>query len=194
MKVLTWMLFKKPKFDQFTKKMEEQKNRTIDPLVSKIFERCLYDQIYSYFDKIFSRYQCTHHILLTMIEKMKISRDNRQFWAPILTDLSKPSDCIPYDLLIAKLNAYGFDQVALKLIHSYLCDRSQRVKVGFSFSKELDILRGVPQGSILGLLLFNIDICDLFFIDMSSDIANYADDTTPYEWAPDYDKLKKNWN
>ena len=155
MKVLTWMLFKKPKFDQFTKKMEEQKNRTVDPLVSKIFERCLYDQIYSYFDKIFSRYQCgfrkgssTHHILLTMIEKMKISRD-KQFWAPILTDLSKSSDCIPYDLLIAKLNAYGFDQVALKLIHSYLCDRSQRVNVGSSFSKELDILFGVPQGSIL---------------------------------------------
>ena len=130
MKVLTWMLFKKPKFDQFTKKMEEQKNRTIDPLVSKIFERCLYDQIYSYFDKIFSRYQCgfrkgfsTQHILLTMIEKLKISCDNKQFCTAILTDLSKALDCIPFDLFIAKLNAYGFDQEALKLIHSYLCHK-----------------------------------------------------------------------
>ena len=123
---------------------------------------------------------------------MKISRDNKQFCAAILTDLSKAFDCIPYDLLIAKFNAYGFDQVALKLIHSYLCDRSQRVKVGSSFSKELHILCSVPQGAILSPLLFNIDVCDLFFIDMSSDIANYVDDTTPYECAPYYDKLKEN--
>ena len=106
--------------------------------------------------------------------------------------LPKAFDCLPYDLLIAKLNAYDFDQVASKLIHSYLCDRSQRVKVGSSFRKELHILCSVPQGAILSPLLFNIDVCDLFFIDMSSDIANYVDDTTPYECAPYYDKLKEN--
>ena len=169
-------------------------------VVSKIYERRLYDQIYSYFDKIFSSYQCgfckgisTQQVLLTMIEKMKSSRDNKQFCAAILIDLSKPFDCIPYDLLMAKLNVYGFDQEALKLIHSFLCDRSQKVKVSFSFSKELDILCGgrVPQGSVLGPLLFNIDICD-FFIDMSSDIANYAGYTCPYESAPYHDKLKEN--
>ena len=113
-------------------KTEKSNYRPINILsnVSKIYERSLYDQIYSYFDKIFSIYQCgfckgisTQHILLTMIEKMKISRDNKQFCATILTDLSKTFDYTPYDLFIAKLNAYGFDQEALKLIHNYLCDR-----------------------------------------------------------------------
>ena len=93
-----------------------------------------------------------------------------------MTDFSKAFGSIPYDMLVAKLNANGFDQEVLKL------DRSQ--KVGSSFSKELDILCYVPQGSVLGLLLPNIDIYDLFFTDTSADIANYADDTTPYECAP----------
>ena len=138
--------------------------------VSKIYERCLYEQMYSYFDKIFSKNQCgfrkgfnTQHILLAMIEKMKASRDNKQFCAAILTDLSKAFDCICYDLLIAKLNAYGFDKKALKLIYDYLNGRSQKIKVVSSFSSELDISYGVPQGSTLCPLLFNIDISDYCF-------------------------------
>ena len=89
--------------------------------------------------------------------------DNKEFHAAILTDLSKAFDCISHDLLIAKLNAYGFDLIALKLIYDHLSDRSQKIKVGSLFSACLDIIYGVPQGSILGLLLFNIDLCDLFF-------------------------------
>ena len=115
-----------------------------------------------------------------MIENIKNSRGNTQLFAGILTDLSKTFEYIRYELLLAKLNVYRFDQEALKLFHSYLCDRSQKAKVGSSVSNGLDILCGVLQGSILGSLLLKIDVCDLFFIDMSSDFANYAD-TTPYE-------------
>ena len=75
---------------------------------------------------------------------MKIARDNKEFCAAILTDLSKAFDYICHDLLIAKLNAYGFDRNALMLIYDYLSDRSQKAKVGYSFSAYSDIIYGVP--------------------------------------------------
>ena len=127
-----------------------------------------------------------------MIEKMKASRDNKQFCAAILTDLSKAFDCICYDLLVAKLNTYGFDKKALRLIYGYLNGRSHKIKVGSSFSSKLDISYGAPQGSILGSLLFNIDICDLFFVNITSVVANYADVTTPYECDQNCDNLISN--
>ena len=100
------------------------------------------------------------------------------------TDLSKAFNCICHDLLIAKPCTYGFDRNALKLIYDCLSDRSHKTKVGFSFSACVDIIYGVPYGFILGPLLFNIDLCDLFFEDYSSDFSNIADDTTPYECGP----------
>ena len=79
----------------------------------------------------------------------------------------------------------------LKIIYDYLNGRSQKIKVASSFSSELDISYGVPQGSIFGTLLFNIDICD-FFIFIAFDIANYAGDTTPYECDQHCDNLISN--
>ena len=101
---------------------EEQINQTINHIsilsnVSKIYERCLYSQLYDYFDKnIFSKHQCgfrqgfsTQHALLVIIGKKKLARDNKEFCAAISTDLSKSFDCICHNFLTAKLNAYGFD-------------------------------------------------------------------------------------
>ena len=90
------------------------------------------------------------------------------------------------------MNAYGLKRNALKLVYDYLSNRSQKTKVGSSFSTYLDIVYGVPQGSILGPLLFNIDLCDLFFENYSSDFANFADDTTPYECGHSFNEVINN--
>ena len=109
----------------------------------------------------------------------------------MLTNLSKAFDCLNQELHIAKLNAYGFTLPALKLVHDYLSDRKQRTRVNNSYSTWFEILFGVPQGSILGPLLFNIFLADLFFILSEIDIANYADDNTPYTSSNEVNGLIK---
>ena len=73
-------------------------------------------------------------------------------------------DCLSHEPLFARLHVYGFSVVALRLIHSYLPNIKQRTKVNLSYSLWENVLFGVPQWSILGSLLFNIFLCDLFFI------------------------------
>ena len=85
-----------------------------------------------------------------------------------------------HELLLAKLNAYGFSFAELRFIHSYLTNRKQRTKVNSSHSSWEEIPFGFPQGSILGPLLFNIFLCDIFFVMIDIDFASYADNNTPY--------------
>ena len=115
-----------------------------------------------------------------MLERWKKAIDQGKLVGALLTDLSKAFDCLNHELLIAKLEAYGFGHKSLLYIYSYLTDRKQRTKVNGSFSVWGDISCGVPQGSILGPLLFNIYLNDIFFFLKECDIANYADDNTPY--------------
>ena len=89
--------------------------------------------------------------------------------------------------VIAKLDAHGFDQNSRNVIHNYLFGRSPKTKVGSSFSNLLDLFHSVPQGSILGPLLFNINVCDLFLPEYSSEFTNFPDDTTLFECGKNYD-------
>ena len=113
-----------------------------------------------------------------MLEKWKRSADNSKIFGALLTDLLKAFDCLDHELLIAKLNAYGFSLTALKLVHNYSSNRKQWTKINSLYSSLLEIIFEVPQGSILGHLLFNIFLTDLFLIIKDTDIASYDDDST----------------
>ena len=88
------------------------------------------------------------HALIVLLEKLRVSLDNKGYGGAILMDLSKAFDTLNHDLLIAKLHAYGFSKKGLILIKSYLSNRWQRTKVNKSYSSWVELLIGVPQGSI----------------------------------------------
>ena len=152
---------------------------SILPILSKNFEKCMFSQMSTFFDNIFSNQQCgirkgysTQHCPLVMLETWKRSVDKGKVFGALLTDLSKAFDCLDHES--AKLNAYGFSFPVLRLINGYLLNKKQRTKVENTYSTWLDIIFGVPQGSILGPLLFNVFLADLFFTVNEIDIPSYS--------------------
>ena len=212
-KPITTLINKTIETAEFPEKLKEaavvpcfKKNNALDktnyrpvsilPYISKFFERTIYDQLVAYFDKIFhpflsafrSGYGC-QTALLKIVEDWKKALDENKFVAAILMNLSKAFDCLPHELLLDKLKTYGVTGKALKLLENYLTNRKQCVKLGQSLSKWEEIYKGVPQGSILGPVLFNIFLNDIFYFITESSLYNYADDNTIAYAGYDIEKL-----
>ena len=159
------------------------------PSMSKVFERIIRRQISAYMEDKLSIFLCGYrkgmgaqNCLLFLVNKWKSSLDKSEKCGILFTDLSKAFDSLSHDLLIAKLDSYGFHYSSLRLIYNYLSNRFQRVRVNSDFSSWSKIFTGVPQGSILGPDLYNFNSNDLFLF-LISDICNFADDNSPFTTA-----------
>ena len=115
----------------FSKKVLRENYHPVStlPIISKIFEKIISKQITNFMDPLLSKYRCgfqrgfsAKNYLLAMLEKWKSSLDKGKAFAVLLTDVSKAFDCLSHELIITKLNAYGFSLSGLKLMQSYLSE------------------------------------------------------------------------
>ena len=157
------------------------------PVFSKIFEGLLCKQLLEFFDNKLSKFQCglrkgygTQHCLLLMLKIWKGATNNSRPFGALLTDLSKAFDSLSHDLLIAKLHGYGLDIDSLNILQDHLSNRKRRTKVDSFYSSWEELLFRVPQGFILGPLLFNIFMYDMFLILKVTYFTGYADHDTPF--------------
>ena len=153
--------------------------------LSKLYESTMNDQLFkhfvSIFNKLLSAFRKGHScqtLLVKCIEDWKSALDQNKHIGVLFTDLSKAFDCLPHSLLLAKLRAYGLDISACNIIASYLSNRKQRVKIDNARSEWISLSKGVPQGSILGPLLFNVFINDMYLFINKCTLYNYADDNS----------------
>ena len=156
------------------------------PVISKVIEKILSNQLRSYFEsnKLFYENQygfrtdhSTEYATLELIDRIISKMDNDEIPFSIFLDLSKAFDTIDHKILLDKLKYYGIDGIPFQLFKSYLSDRKQYVEINDAKSDVLQITTGVPQGSILGPVLFIIYINDFSQASQVFNFISYADDT-----------------
>ena len=182
-KALVTPIFKKGCLDS----PENYRPISLLPVLSKILEKCMARQIIEYFNlnKYFTDCQFgfrknrnTTMGIIDLTSYILDSFNDQQFTSSVFCDLSKAFDCVSHDILLRKLRAYHFNENSIKFLASYLTGRVQTVRVQGVDSAESGITIGVPQGSILGPLLFLIYINDLPLLEPSAKFTLFADDTT----------------
>ena len=154
---------------------------------SKILEKCIAVRLVSFLDNFsilnpdqfgFRRGLSTTDALLDYMEFLYKNIDEKKHVISVFVDFSKAFDTVKHDILLSKLEMYGIRGVANDWFRSYLTGRSQRVRVGSSISEEKLIINGVPQGSVLGSILFLLYVNEISNIFPELKATLFADDTT----------------
>lgn len=157
------------------------------PIISKIFEKAIKKQIVEYLENhnLFNKYQygfreklSTTDAIVKFTEHTLECFEKGRYSAALFCDLSKAFDCVSHAIMLKKLEKYNFSLTSIKLLRSYLETRKQSVRLNGEMSSELFVKAGVPQGSILGPVLFLMYINDLLDAFENFSGLFYADDTT----------------
>ena len=164
-----------------------------------IFEKIMYKRIYSFLEKYECLYELqfgfrakhsTVHTLINITEKIRSALDNNKVACGIFIDLQKAFDTVNHEILLTKLDYYGFRGNIKNWFRSYLYERKQNVIINGFKSKSSIIKHGVPQGSVLGPVLLLLYINDLHKCIKHSTTYHFADDTNLLNIPPDYKTLQ----